>query len=432
MTMRKWLYIIVLLVPPAVVLPQVGIQYFPKKVGVLTKTVPSALTVSGGVLADTLRTPHFCLPHVDGTNGQVMATNGSGAVSWISLSGATLPSLTSAYFWVGNGSNEATAVALSGDGTLSNTGALAVSDDSHAHTTTTVSGLDISSDTNLSATSGIVLTGDALSHSTADGYKHVPSTGSSTQLLQYSAAGTAKWITVSGDATIADGGAVTLSANAADSTNLADGSVTSETIKDAQVKTADLAANAVDSTKIKDGAVTSESIQDGQVKLADLQAQTSANWASKVIDETGSGSMVFGTSPTITGATLGVVNGSAITGQAKHLRFTVMSPNAVFTADSCICIWPKVDAGITIDSVTVTTSSASYNIAGDLRFANSFIGRVGGSTGLIKALDTSSGVLYSGTFDDATVDAGKCMYLKLDSAPSSSMSQFSVDIKYRY
>ncbi len=51
-----------------------------------------------------------------------------------------------------------------GDVVVSGTGAIwAVDDDSHAHTTTTISGVDISSDTNLSGDTEIVLTGDALS-----------------------------------------------------------------------------------------------------------------------------------------------------------------------------------------------------------------------------------------------------------------------------
>jgi len=85
---------------------------------------------------------------------------------------------------------------------------IAITDDSHNHTTLTISGLDISADTNLTASSGIVLTDDALTHSTANGYIHLPSDGSSTQMLQYSAAGSAKWITLSADATIADNGAI--------------------------------------------------------------------------------------------------------------------------------------------------------------------------------------------------------------------------------
>jgi hypothetical protein len=41
---------------------------------------------------------------------------------------------------------------------------------------------------------------------TGNGTTHLPANGATTQLLQYASAGTAKWITVSGDASIADGG----------------------------------------------------------------------------------------------------------------------------------------------------------------------------------------------------------------------------------
>ncbi|MCL5098572.1 MAG: hypothetical protein M1608_13795, partial [Candidatus Omnitrophica bacterium] len=67
----------------------------------------------------------------------------------------------------------------------------------------------------ISASAPITLSaaGD-IGHSTANGYKHVPSDGASAQLLQYSSAGTAKWISLSADATIADGGAITIAAEA--------------------------------------------------------------------------------------------------------------------------------------------------------------------------------------------------------------------------
>ena len=53
---------------------------------------------------------------------------------------------------------------MSGDATIANTGAVTVADDSHAHTSSTISGIDISADTNL-AVSGtlLALTGDTLS-----------------------------------------------------------------------------------------------------------------------------------------------------------------------------------------------------------------------------------------------------------------------------
>lgn len=57
------------------------------------------------------------------TNGQILKFNGT---TWgcAADSGGTLPTLTSANIWVGNGSNAATAVAMSGDATMTNAGVL--------------------------------------------------------------------------------------------------------------------------------------------------------------------------------------------------------------------------------------------------------------------------------------------------------------------
>jgi hypothetical protein len=51
---------------------------------------------------------------------------------------------------------------------------------------------------------------NAYVHPTTSGNVHVPEAGATTQMLQWSSAGTAKWVTVSGQASIADGGAVTI------------------------------------------------------------------------------------------------------------------------------------------------------------------------------------------------------------------------------
>ena len=48
------------------------------------------------------------------------------------------PALTSGYILVGNASNQAAAVAMSGDATISNTGVVTVADDSHSHTSSTL------------------------------------------------------------------------------------------------------------------------------------------------------------------------------------------------------------------------------------------------------------------------------------------------------
>ena len=87
-------------------------------------------------------------------------------------------------------------------------------------TGTNFTGIDISTATNLAVTAPIVLTDDTLSHSGADGYVHTPSSGASAQLLQYSSAGTSKWITASGDLTIADGGALSIGTDKVNDTHI--------------------------------------------------------------------------------------------------------------------------------------------------------------------------------------------------------------------
>ena len=64
---------------------------------------------------------------------------------------------------IGTAANTVVYAPLSGDATMDNAGAVTVADDSHAHTTTTISGVDISADTNLAGDTEVVLTGDALS-----------------------------------------------------------------------------------------------------------------------------------------------------------------------------------------------------------------------------------------------------------------------------
>jgi trimeric autotransporter adhesin len=297
------------------------------------------------------------------------------------------PTLTSAYLYVGNGSNVATGVAMSGDASISNTGSVTVSDDSHSHTTTTISGLDISSDTNLSASGGVTLTGDALSHTSGDGYNHIPSTGASTQILQYSAAGTAKWVSASGDVTIADGGAMAVA-------------------------------------------------DDSHAHVySNIDATTSDNWAAQVTDETGSGGgFVRATGPTITGANLGVVAASTISGKIEHLRFTLISPNAAVTSVGSpynIPIWTSVDSAITVTRINVTCNAdPTTEIAGDLKYADTFIGLA--NAVVINDFDTASGVRNDNTITSASVAAGKCLYVSFDAVPESALKTISFDILYYY
>lgn len=74
------------------------------------------LTAAGGVAYAT--STSALAATAAGTSGQHLLSGGSGAPTW--------GGLTDAYLWVGNASNIPTAVALSGDATLANTGALSL------------------------------------------------------------------------------------------------------------------------------------------------------------------------------------------------------------------------------------------------------------------------------------------------------------------
>ncbi len=63
------------------------------KIGIGTSTLNETLTVAGtGSFTGTLKIGAYTLPNTDGTNGQVLQTNGSGVVAWATVSGGGLPS----------------------------------------------------------------------------------------------------------------------------------------------------------------------------------------------------------------------------------------------------------------------------------------------------------------------------------------------------
>ncbi|NDC56051.1 MAG: hypothetical protein EBZ69_04460, partial [Alphaproteobacteria bacterium] len=109
-------------------------------VGVGTNTPGSTLDVKGTLrlsgstsgyvgltAAAAAGSTTFTLPSADGSPGHVLTTNGSGVLSWVATPTPTnLPTLTNSYIWVGNASNAAAAVAVSGDVTLVNTGAITI------------------------------------------------------------------------------------------------------------------------------------------------------------------------------------------------------------------------------------------------------------------------------------------------------------------
>jgi len=114
----------------------------------------------------------WTLPSTDGSANQTLVTDGSGALSW--ASGLTT-ALTSGNIFVGNASNVATSVTMSGDATLSNTGVLTIASDA--------------------------VTAAKIAQGTAG------------QILMSDATPDAAWTTMTGDVTIDSAGATTIGAD---------------------------------------------------------------------------------------------------------------------------------------------------------------------------------------------------------------------------
>jgi len=118
-------------------------------------------------------------------------------------------------------------------------------------------------------------------------------------------------------------------------------------------------------------------------------------------------------------------------GVPHHLIFNVANPNVRATADTQICIWPLTPAAFNIDKIEVTLDAAGNEVAGDLKYADTFIGLA--NPVLIETFDTTNGVRsdssMSGTAD---VPASKCLYIQFDSVPNAAILQMSVDITFNY
>lgn len=116
----------------------------------------------------------------------------------------------------------------------------------------------------------------------------------------------------------------------------------------------------------------------------------------------------------------------------RFYLFNAWNPNALYDTDTQICFEPNLPANITITEVTITLdANPTTELDWDLKWADAFIGL--GNAALIVAIDTTSGTTDVDTgFNDATVAAGKCLYIEMAADPDSNITQVIVKIRYDY
>lgn len=116
----------------------------------------------------------------------------------------------------------------------------------------------------------------------------------------------------------------------------------------------------------------------------------------------------------------------------RFYTFNLFNPNSLYDTDTQVCFEPNLPAAITITEVTVTCDAdPATELDIDLKWANAFIGLA--SATLIEPIDTTNGTTdIDSNFDDATVAAGKCLYVEFGADPISAIKQAIVKVRYDY
>ena len=119
-----------------------------------------------------------------------------------------------------------------------------------------------------------------------------------------------------------------------------------------------------------------------------------------------------------------------IKSEPKNMIFTLYNPLAMQTDDTQVLIWRSTPAALTITNIKISLDAAGNEIAGDLMFADAFIGFANAT--VINVCDTTSGVLDDRTMADGTVPAGKDIYFQYDSPPDTAITQMGWNISWNY
>lgn len=115
----------------------------------------------------------------------------------------------------------------------------------------------------------------------------------------------------------------------------------------------------------------------------------------------------------------------------RFIRVTLVDPADIYSVTPAICLLQSLNAAITIQNITVTCdANPATQLSGNLLYANAFIGTA--SPVAIDKINTTSGVLYDTSISNASVAAGKCIYLQFDAQPTASLTQVNVNMRYTY
>ncbi len=334
----------------------------------------------------------------DGTQGNTLtfkgATSGTTALKPTAIAGTTTITMPAE-----TGTVLTSATTFAGDVT-GTSGATVVGDESHAHTTTTISGIDISADTNLAGDTEIVLTGDALS--IASGITRDTEWDTAAEIN--TATTDADFLTAEVDGSITNEAPTT----ATYITQTADGTLSAE-------QALSTLATGLMQVTTTTGAITS--------------VTTSAGVSGLLSDETGSGVLVFGTSPTFTTKIISpeVENAGNITidavNAAANSTVTVTNSDATYKANlsvegNALAATYGSDGSITdaeLLYINTLSSNAQTQISakGDMSYANARF-KVGSFTRDVTAASgdvaytgvgfTPTAIIFMGGVGDATLN----------------------------
>jgi len=356
--------------------------------------VPRLTTVN----RDNIVSPATGLIIYNTSNNRFEYYNGS---SWVPILTNGIISLNNAQIFVGNASNLATGVAMSGDATISNTGLLTISND--AITTAKIGDTQV---TNAKLASGIDATkiADGSVSNTEFQYldgvtsniqvqldSKVSGTLLNTNIFVGNASNVATGVAMSGDATISNTGLLTIS----------DDAITTVKIGNTQVTNAKLASG-IDATKIADGSISNTEFQYLDGVTSNIQVQ---------LDSKVSGTLL--NTNIFVGNASNVATGVAMSGDAtiSNTGLLTISDDAITTAKIGDTQVTNTKLASGIDATKIADGSVSNTefqyldgvtsniqvqldskVSGTLLNTNIFVG---------NASNVATGVAMSG---DATID----------------------------